>query len=375
MKTHVFITGMPRSGTTLVDKVVSLHEDAHVLSQPLPLLYVHLKRAFLASRSEGPLRPDSTSFPLNDMIGPNYYPPESFLEFLESQNLSSDWCRKALEEMVDFEGQYTKPADPLRILDGYQPGSLFQFVTSYCELLVREERLVVIGSKETYCEEFVPYFLSCGAAVIMIIRDPRDIITSLNHGSGSKFGGRINPHLFNILQWRKGVAFALAHGSHPNFVAIRYEDLVRNRYETVGRLCRLLSLEAIPAHRLDRDIRTRSGEIWRSNSSHELSTRISARSIGTHQRFLSPALIRFVEATCFPEMKEMGYELAIEREEVAHTIDEFRETETLERPELKMYLLSDERRAEEIGRWRRLQEKDYESSVFLFPKAFEELAR
>ncbi len=220
----------------------------------------------------------------------------------------------------------------------------------------------------------MPYFLSCGVAVVMIIRDPRDVMTSLNHGSGFKYGGRVTPHLFSIRQWRKGVAFALAHDSNLNFIAIRYEDLVRNRYETVSRLCQLLSIDAIPAQRLDRDIRTKSGEIWRSNSSHEPGPRISNRSIGTHRRLLSPALTRFIEATCFPEMKEMGYELTIRREEVAPTIEEFHETDTLERPELSRYLLSDKRRNEELNRWRRLQESDYDPAAFIFPAAFEVLA-
>ena len=59
----------------------------------------------------------------------------------------------------------------------------------------------MIGSKEIFCEEYIPYFLSNGVKVILLIRDPRDIITSLNFGKGADFTGEIRPTLFNIRNW------------------------------------------------------------------------------------------------------------------------------------------------------------------------------
>ena len=46
----LFVTGMLRSGTTLLDKLLSIHPQALVHSQPLTPLYVKVKRAFLQTR-------------------------------------------------------------------------------------------------------------------------------------------------------------------------------------------------------------------------------------------------------------------------------------------------------------------------------------
>jgi Sulfotransferase family len=45
----LFVTGMQRSGTTLLEKLLHAHPELSVLSQPFPLLFVEVKRAFLES--------------------------------------------------------------------------------------------------------------------------------------------------------------------------------------------------------------------------------------------------------------------------------------------------------------------------------------
>ena len=47
MRSDFFITGMGRSGTTLLEKLLCNHKDLSVLSQPLPLVFIDLKKRFL----------------------------------------------------------------------------------------------------------------------------------------------------------------------------------------------------------------------------------------------------------------------------------------------------------------------------------------
>lgn len=364
---------MPRSGTTLVDKLLSIHPKALVFSQPLPLLYVRVKTAFVSTLGDRPGAEDH--YPLNDMFRGNWFRPEDLLEFLGSFRLENDFCREVLEEMIPFEGQYTKFEDPLRVLNGYRPTSLYRFVERYLETFAIGRELCLLGSKETYCEEYIPYFLTRGARVLEIVRDPRDVITSLDKGSGGRFGGRRKPHLFNLRQWRKSVAFALAHQRRADFLALRYEDLVRDPPSVAARITDFLELPLLAPEVFESDLRSQSGEIWRSNSSHRAATRITADSIGRYRRHLSRETDLFIQAVCFHEMKLLGYDVEIGEDEVLPILDRHRELEPLARPELGFWTWSEQRREEESTRWRMLREGTFEPSWFAFEAAFSQLAR
>ena len=375
MTTSLFVTGMLRSGTTLLDKLLSLHPRIHVFSQPLPLLYVQVKRKFLEiSQNAQTLGTVIARYPLNDMFGAHYYEPTDFLAFLERFELSHEFCRQCLAEMLPFDGQSTKPDDPFRLLRSFRPSSLYAFVSAYANSLVSAGQPLVIGSKETSGEEYIPYFLACGGKVLQILRDPRDVITSLNYGRGSDFGGQLKPHLFNIRQWRKGVAFALAHETQAEFLAVRYEDLVQSTPQVMNRISEFLGLAEFPPDLWRGELKSQSGEVWRSNSSHFLASQITSQSVGGYKRHLLQETDRFVQATCFHEMQCLGYDVEIEADEVASILERHGERETLARPELAFYVWSRGRCEEEQERWRRLQARSFAPSFFIYERAFSRLS-
>jgi Sulfotransferase family len=374
MTSHVFVTGMARSGTTLLDKLLSLHPDAAVASQPLPLLYVWVKRAFWQSaQRHSALDAVADQYPLNDLFGALYYPPEEFLSFLHADTLSEPFCRRLLTELIPFDGQYTKPANPFGVLETYQPSSVFDFVTHYCRWLAATPRQV-IGSKETTCEEYIPYFLASGARVVMLIRDPRDVLTSLNFGDGPRFAGRIKPHLFNLRQWRKSIAFALAYQSHPRLLTMRYEDLIAHPLAELDRLCRFLALAPFAPEVVAQDLHAQ-GAVWTGNSSHFSSSRITDQSIGRYRQHLSSTTDRFVQALCWREMHRFGYPTEVTAAEVPSTLSAYQETEPLARPELAAYAWSEARLAEELQRWHRLRTHTFAPTDFLFAVAFQQLCQ
>lgn len=377
MRPYVFVTGMPRSGTTLLDKLISLHPDAHVLSQPLPLLYVEVKRAFLNASDEARASGAALArrYPLNDMFARNYYPPPDFLRFLESHRLGLEFCRRTLEEMVDFDGQYTKPERPLDVLNGYSPSGLWTFVMRYAEELLASGRHALIGSKEAFCEEYIPYFLKHGSKVLLILRDPRDIVASLDHGKGKRFGGASKPLLFNLRQWRKSVSFGLAHESQPNFLAVRYEDLVEDPRATIERLCSFLGLSSHAGDVLDHELRTQSGEVWLSNSSHFSSSRITTKSVGRYRRHLSRRADRFVQACCLAEMRELGFEVTLRDREVESILADGPPAETRAAAELAGFEWDACRRAEELERLERLRGGGFDPRYFVFESSFARLRR
>jgi hypothetical protein len=235
------------------------------------------------------------------------------------------------------------------------------------------QNLSLIGSKETYTEEYTPYFLQAGARVLLIVREPRDVLTSLNHGRGSQFSGRPKPHLFNIRQWRKSAAFIASYGRHPSFMTVRYEDLILDPMRVFEGITDWLGLDPLPQRVWEEDLRDQAGEVWGSNSSHTATSRITASSVGTFREFLAPEVDQLVQATCFPELHYLAYPTNIDAAEVPAILQRYTDKTPLERPTLASYQWSTDRLTEEMARWTALSKTEFVPALFIFPKAFSAL--
>ena len=363
---HVFITGMPRSGTTLLDKLLSTPACSQVYSQPLPLLFSEIKRSYLDQLGR------TAEYPLNDMQLSNYYDPEDWLGFLEHFEIDAAYFDRVATAMRSFSGQYTKPDDVADFIQSLSARTTDSFIASYLSWL-DSNRHQLIGLKETWCEEYLPFLVAKGFKCLLILRDPRDVITSLNYGRGRGYGGNIKPLLYNIRSWRKSVAFSLKMGCNPDFMAIRYEDLVTDPEPVLARVFEFLSLQAAETKCLTGAISDQHGQPWKSNSSHGEREKISAESVGKYTEYLSPAMVNLVEALCFPEMTLLGYHNNLSPCQLERALSSARNSEELERPELARYLWSSDRCDEETQRIRLLLAGEYQPQYFLFERAFQQL--
>jgi hypothetical protein len=362
----VFITGMPRSGTTLLDKLLTVQGISHIYSQPLPLLFSRIKSIFLHQ-----IGMDS-AYPLNDMLLSNYYDSEQWVTFLDSFRIDRNFYQSVNESMRSFSGQYTPSVEPGSLFSSDETLSLADFIETYLVALGGNPNQL-LGLKETWCEEYLPYLVDSGYKCMIIIRDPRDVICSLNCGKGSEYGGRVKPLLYNIRTWRKSVAFSCLLENKTNFLAIRYEDLVRDPQPTLDRIFSFLAINNIDTSALPGDIKDQYGKRWRSNSSHTSYDYVSDASIGRYKELMNEQRIGFIEACCFPELKALGYSTDLKLENLADIITGFRNDYDQERPELEGFTWSAPRCTEELKRLSLLQEKIYQPSYFLFQSAFNRL--
>ena len=62
MSSSIFITGLYRSGTTLVDKILQNHPENFIASQPISSLFYEVKKQFLQSINK------ATNFPLGNLF-------------------------------------------------------------------------------------------------------------------------------------------------------------------------------------------------------------------------------------------------------------------------------------------------------------------
>ena len=359
----LFLTGMQRSGTTLLEKLVARHPDTSILSQPFPLLFVEAKRSFMRE-----LGREDERYPLGHLFREDQYNQEDFDHHLSQLRFDHTRLAAVFDRMQTFSGQYTR-FDAARLQQVY---SRLQ-ATGFAELLERlfEElspapEKPVKGSKETICEEFLPYLLDRGWRCVLILRDPRDVVASLYHGRGQEFGGQLKPTLFNVRNWRKSVAYALQLEGRPGFLCLRYEDVVADPAAAMHRItesCGMVPYDYEGLHG------------WTGNSSHGERSGVSTESIGAYQRVLPINVTRYIEATCLPEMRLLGYPSGIGTGEAMPVIRDFDEPYQIRRDGIAGDVADPANAAVEAGRLERLAERTAADSKawFLFDRAHDRL--
>ena len=370
---YLFVTGLHRSGTTLLEKLLHNHPQAAVASQPAPLLYYHLKNIFLQQRGLQRL------YPIDPLFGEQQYSPADFTAFLRQYHLSVPELQELAAKMEGYEGQYSP--DLLPAISRLVPGPFEHVYRQLCDLTAQQspdKQVLYRGTKEIMAEEFMPVLLAAGVKVLLIIRDPRGMLASTNTGREL---GQIRPTLFYLLQWRKSVAFSLALAQHPGFHCITYEQLVSEPERQLQQLADFLQLPPFPAKMLQEPLQHQRGSSWQGNSAFEPFAGISTASAHRFRKELSQDAIRFTEAFCAPEIRHLGYPLltlqpadlseallAAQREPFAVTHRHFpadysHAAENLQAEQHRLRLLRQpgSASAEEIKRW------------FIFPEAFEKL--
>ncbi len=337
---------MLRSGTTLLDKLLSANRYSNILSQPFFDDFLSIKKEYIHSiERENKESSFVSNYPLHDLYFHNHHPPVKFKEYLT--------VYKSKENEASLFG--TKN-EGLSLSSQLKQGCLAKNNGA--------NRLV--GLKENICEEYSEYLLEHGWKVIIVIRDPRDVITSHNFGDGQLYTGYQKPIMFNIRQWRKSVAFAIKLAENRNFKLVRYEDLVKEPDFTLCELNKSLQLPAIERESIDMPLVSQSGEEWQSNSSHLSSNMIFSTSIGRHERHLNLKESEFIQACCYAEMKILDYELTIYQNQVRDVLKSYSCNETLERAELHHYLWNKSLLTQEVNRWDALLRNKYTDSQFTF---------
>ncbi len=301
----ILITGMSRSGTTMLEKMISSHTDAEILSQPFPLLYRYLKQTFYIQYNY-----DKSYYVFNKFYNERFYTLLDFENFLNHYSINSDEIDVIFNKMKGWEGQWTKISDWEILLENYKSTNFKDLYNILLQHYASSDKYKIIGSKEVLIEEFIPFFVSNNIRVIIIIRDPRDIITSLNVGKGTTYGGKHRPTLFHLRNWRKSVAIANTFINHKNLLIIRYEDLIDFDKKTLNLITHFLDISDFSSSHFENGIYKKNGEMWAANSSIDNLTLRRQK----YKHFLDENTIKYIEFICEPEMKLMKYKLDYERD-------------------------------------------------------------
>lgn len=303
MSQPFLITGMARSGTTLLDKLIDAHPAAMAISQPIPMLYRIIKFEFFKQNGIS-----TNKYVLNDLFEENRYSRGDLRSFLKKFKISQSTLNEALLSMKGWSGQSTD-LNKDAILHDYFPQELVKFYKHLLGIYNLNNELQAIGTKEILVEEFAEYYLENSIKVILVVRDPRDVITSLNIGKGTEYGGTHRPLLFHLRNWRKSIAVANTFKNHSNFLILKYEDLINRQEESFLGITNFLEVKPFPSDHFDNGIKGNDGKVWEGNSSTDKHSGINSSNTGKYQKYLDKETISYIEYICEPEMRLFGYEL------------------------------------------------------------------
>lgn len=336
---YFLITGMSRSGTTLMEKMLSTHREIHVLSQPMPLLYRYVKERFY-ERIGYP----NTYYVLNDLFDESYYRISEFSSYLEQNRFTGDEIRSVLESMKGYQGQLEPTHKILKSLVGFETGEL---ASVYKRILdhFRTDGQLSLGSKEILVEEFIPYFIRHQVKVVHVVRDPRDVISSIISGKGPAYTGKRRPILFHLRNWRKSVSIMNSFEDEINVLTIRYEDLISNAESESNLIASFLGVNEFEKNHFKNGL-YQNGKEWRGNSSNGSISGIDKNNKGKYKSHLDPDVIKYIEYLCYPEMKRVGYDLLFEPELSSYDPLEFSEPYPIEVDDLDEQMSSSGREIE-----------------------------
>jgi hypothetical protein len=369
---YLFITGLYRSGSTLLEKLLHNHGNILVGGQPFPYLYFDVKKEFLDSLHL------ERRYPLGQMFLEDDYRMEDFYRFLSQEQITEDSIIEIIQRMQGYSGQTTQGFSQYLLDKGVRSG---MFETVYSGLMnqlvdfLGGEDLVYAGSKEIFCEEYIPFFLKRDIKCVVILRDPRDVIASLNYGKGSLYTGDVRPTLFIIRQWRQSVSFCLSLDGHPYFFYLKYEDLVNDLWFYLDKITEFLDVPKFSRDQFQEGIIDQDGTLWKGNSSFSEHSFVSSTSVGKYAEVVPEQTIRYIEYLCQPEFNALGYENNYEIDDkILHKFSE--PLEVTHKSFNKDFSVDPAHIHQEEERFSQLKKKIDENEQmrwFIFPEAYQKL--
>lgn len=301
----IFLTGCYRSGTTLVANFLNSQKGVRVLNQPSMDFFVLWKKLFYHRRR-------ITSRKWLGIGSPPLYDQSSLLDFLENPHFHAD-------DLKNIERQYchTLSIDRGEIKSYLTNQSNFSdwhcsMIEGICERRPYKEVVEILGSKEILCHEFIQHIVSHNIKVICVIRNPLDMIKSLNFGVGERYTGGIRPTLLNLRNWREIAQVALQLMDHELIFVLKYEDLIFD----IDKRDALLSYLGIEKKKLEiKGLTDEDGNPWYSNTSFSSGRKAS----------LDRSTKRYIESVCRVEMRCLGYENEVSSNEAIESIINFKE--------------------------------------------------
>lgn len=267
----IFLSGVYRSGTTILAQMIGAHPDIY-------LTY------------------DSVKY-LRFSLSPERY-PENTTKVLEdiSARITGRWemtfnakeVESSLVSPASHASIYLETLKQLR--DNYKPGARY------------------VGEKNAVVWSQIPFFLDMfpDGKVVHIFRDPRDVVASYKNMTYEP-GYAYLDAVFNFIHAWESVADLQKYYGRDRVFSLRLEDLLSEPETQLLKLCDFLGIDYSSDMLDQKQYRDKKGSLWRHNSAFESSESKLNRDSSRWQEHLTQEEILFVELIGNRQMIEAGY--------------------------------------------------------------------
>ncbi len=275
----IFITGVYRTGTTLISRILNNHSDLSITYDS-----VHFMR-FSFNKYNPVHKPSNFSSLVNEI--------QTRLEKRWNINLDSKKIINKLEK-----------SSHINYAEVYH--------TIMSNLLLDNTTAKRWGEKTNMCWGKIPDFLKMfpKGKTILVVRDPRDVLISYKNMT-TEPGLRYLDAVFALLGSFQSVDKFLHELSKDNFYLLKYEDLIRDAESVIQNLSKFLEIDFTPSMLDSKQFKDKIGNKWEGNSSFDKSIRgISHDAIGRWKSRISKVELYFVEMVLREQMLKLDYDLA-----------------------------------------------------------------
>lgn len=328
MENYFMITGMFRSGTTLISKILDAHDDISCI----PDMFTPFFNAF---RDRIAQKKGIKTQPF-EYIG-DYFADEiqsDLLKEIMKSSLDIEFDHSIDDELVKklkARGRMTCPkiTENLNHLYGNTFKEVYEGLIQFIPRYYGNSRERLCGNKEVWVTEFLPALAYAypHAKFILVNRDPRAVCASKNAGSlkaTDKVKNEKYPWLFLIRQWRKlAILSWILKEFSPlkhRIYYLQYEELLRSPAKKISEICAFLNIPLDEKMLDPDDFKDGRGNKWIQNSSYNCVGKedgylvfndkkgiFDQTRIDKWKEVLSQEEIEFIEQLCFPEMRLFGY--------------------------------------------------------------------
>lgn len=310
---RLFVTGMFRSGTTLVGRMLHAHKDAALASDGLFPFFKSLRNALAAARGLACSR--EFEAPLADYA---FGEQRALLDAILAADLDlpldpaeAEILRGRIAAWSASHFQYSPLLAPRAAeARGATYGAFLASLLEIIREVYGDAATRLTAFKEVWTNEFIPALSRSFPEMrfLCIVRDPRAVFAS------KKFRESMYPPLFLARQWRKLSALGLVFDRDPalagRFRLLRFEDLLAAPEETARGLCQFLELDWDENMIRPESFVDGRNEPWVQNSAYRNGkARFSAETVHRWREHLAAREVAFIEYVCGPEMGLLGYAL------------------------------------------------------------------
>jgi hypothetical protein len=328
-KTILHVTGMFRSGTTLVARMLNTHSEISLASDPL-------FEFFKAFRNELFIQNNIENIDLDAPLDKNFKSQNAEIN-KKFENINFDLEVKNTD-LVELSNNIKKRSEPFSPIYSSQLKPFFE--KNFREILnstlktieksYHKENGKILGFKTVWAEQFTPTLLNefkNRSKVIFIIRDPRAVIASNYVKTDRRY-----PLEFLIRQWRKSICYAILYTKiiskfKNDSLLVKYEELILKPEQEIEKICDFLGIKFEKELLKPSNYKDGNNELWKQNTSYAHGkNQFNTKSIDKWKDVLSDEILKFVEFTCKLEMNLLNYELRFgekEIEEVEYPKDDF----------------------------------------------------